>query len=217
METQIWDMDGTLTTSNCFYRYVRNRLLSSPVRLARAAPVLWGMRRAPSHDAKAEYGHRIAGIALGGMSLERYHTEARAFGAALAHSEGWMRPEAVAHIQDQYNAGVHIVIATACERELAHSVLMAAGVPYHVLSATGFSEIAGAIVVSDPRDGARKTQALLDLGVPLQDAQFITDDFSDHPTAARCRDVVLVAPSAQTVQDYARAGIAASTAPWAGT
>lgn len=214
MSVHVWDMDGVLNTGNCFFAYLNHRLGTSPLRLARALPILVRHKLARSYEARAQCGHAIVRSALRGLSMDDYRQQAMAFGQHLAHQPGFVRAEAVAHLNALHAHGTQIVIATACERTLAAAFLAAAGVWYHALSATEFTDETGTITVANARDGIRKADALTALGINLGEAHFVTDSYDDFPTAFRCRDVLLVNPSDEDAHKYAASGLTFDTATW---
>jgi phosphatidylglycerophosphatase C len=63
------------------------------------------------------------------------------------------------------------------------------------------------MVVTDHRVGARKTVALREQQVPIEEAEFVTDSMTDLPTAQVAARVVLIGASSKTRDRYARAGI----------
>lgn len=79
-----------------------------------------------------------------------------------------MPPRAASH-------GALIVIATATERRLAQASLSSTSIPYDVLSASILGDTPTGMTVSDHQVGARKVQALRDLGILLEEAEFITE------------------------------------------
>ncbi|MDN6438894.1 MAG: hypothetical protein L0K27_05440 [Corynebacterium nuruki] len=66
--------------------------------------------------------------------------------------------------------------------------------------------------VTDHRLGERKAGALRELGVDIAHAEFVTDSFSDLPTAREAESVVLIGASRKTRQRFRDAGVAARSA-----
>jgi phosphatidylglycerophosphatase C len=74
------------------------------------------------------------------------------------------------------------------------------------------SETPTGIDVTDHRLGERKVGALRELGVDIAHAEFVTDSFSDLPTARAAARVVLIGASRRTRQRFRDAGVAARSA-----
>ncbi len=202
----IYDLDGVITRRDTFTALVMRRLLRTPARLLRAAPVAVPMLR--GHEPhRHETARRIAEIAMTGLGERAYAAQAEAFGHRIGGDPGWLRADAIDRLRRQHADGVRIVIATASERFLAAALLASAEVPYDLLSASSLSETPSGMRVTDHRVGARKTEALHDLGVPVNEAEFVTDSLTDLPTARTAARVVLIGASTKTRVGYARAGV----------
>lgn len=61
--------------------------------------------------------------------------------------------------------------------------------------------------VADHRVGIRKAEALRDLRVPLENAEFVTDSITDLPTARAAARVVLIGASPRARDRFVRSGI----------
>lgn len=203
----VYDLDGVITTRDTFTVFTAGELCRRPLRLLPTVPVT--VRRFFSHD--EEYrrisGLFIAGIALRGVDDRTFAQRVTDFGRRVGGSRAWIRSSTVDRIARQKEQGVTIVIATATERRLAAALLETAGVPYDLLSATEFTESPTGMEVADHRLGERKVGALRELGVDIAHAEFVTDSFTDLPTAREAGSVVLIGASRKTQQQFRDAGI----------
>lgn len=206
----IYDLDGVVTRKDSFTALLLYRLRTSPVRLVLTLPraILWACAR-HSYD-RARAARNIAARALRGMTDDEYTNLARSMGKRLGRDPNWIRQDMVERIQRQYAAGDHIVLATASEQRLAEALLEYAGVAYHTLSATQLRTTSAGITVQDHRIGHRKAQALEELGVPIADAEFVTDSATDLPTARLARQVTLVSTSRSTIRRFSAEGFTLS-------
>lgn len=211
-EVVIYDLDGVITTRDTFTTFTIEQLCRKPPSLVAAIPV--AVRRCLSSDEelRRKGGVRIARIALRGLSDDDFTTRVESFGRRVGNSRTWMRVSAVERVRHQKAQGVTIVIATATERRLAQALLDQAGVPYDLLSASELSGTPTGMDVTDHRLGARKAAALHDLGVPLDRAEFVTDSFTDLPTARAAARVVLIGASGTPRERYRRAGVTVADA-----
>lgn len=209
----IYDLDGVVTRRDSFTALVLYRLRTSPVRLVRALPraVSWACSRHP--DQKARAARSIAADALRGMTDDEYTELAQFIGKRLGSDPDWIRQDIVERTRRQYAAGHHLVLATASEQRLAEALLEHAGVTYHTLSATQLRATSAGIAVQDHRIGHRKAQALEELGVPIADAEFVTDSTTDLPTARLARQVTLVSTSRSTIRRFSAEGFSLSLWP----
>lgn len=198
----IYDLDGVVTFKDTFGALLTERLRSSPGRLLRALPaaIRWATARRPEQRAVSA-GH-LARIALSGMREVEYAQYARTVGRRIAHDPAWIRADIVHRIRAQHASGTRIVIATASEERLAQAFLQQAGVPFHTLSASALVETPTGMDVGDHRVGARKAEALLEAGVRIAGAEFVTDSRTDLPTARLAANVTLVAPSLATKRAF---------------
>lgn len=190
----VYDLDGVITRKDTFTALVLGRLARSPLRLLRALPLAATILSGK----KPEASRRIAETALSGMTDADYAALAAQLGRKFAADPKWMRPYSVRRIRRQYDAGARIVIATAAERRLAEALLAAADVPYDLLSASLLKALPSGLAVCDHRVGARKTEALIELDVPIANAEFVTDSITDLPTAETAACVVLIGASGRT-------------------
>ncbi len=202
--TVIYDLDGVVTFKDTFGALLTERLRSSPGRLVRALPtaVSWATARRPEQRAFA--ARNLARIALSGMRDVEYAEYSRTIGRRIAHDPAWIRADIVRRIRFQHANGTRIIIATASEARLARALLQAAGVPFHVLSASVLVATATGMDVGDHRVGARKAEALLAAGVRIAEAEFVTDSRTDLPTARLAAEVTLVGPSLTTRRAFKR-------------
>ncbi|WP_394288212.1 haloacid dehalogenase-like hydrolase [Corynebacterium variabile] len=203
----VYDLDGVITTRDTFTLFTAGQLCRRPLRLIPTVPVT--VRRFFSRD--EEYrrtsGLVIARIALRGLGDDTFARHVTDFGRRVGHSRAWIRSSTVDRIRRQKEQGATIVIATATERRLAAALLETAGVPYDLLSATEFTESPTGMEVADHRLSERKAEALRELGVDLAHAEFVTDSFTDLPTAREAESVVLIGASARTLRQFRDAGI----------
>jgi phosphatidylglycerophosphatase C len=208
----VYDLDGVITTRDTFTVFTAGELCRRPWRLVPAVPL--AVRRHFSHDEEFRRisGVRIARIALRGLSDVDFTVRVESFGRRVGRSRTWIRSSAVARIRRQKCRGATIVIATATERRLAAALLDRADVPYDLLSASELSETPTGIDVTDHRLGERKAGALRELGVDIAHAEFVTDSFSDLPTAREAESVVLIGASRRTRQRFRAAGVTARSA-----
>lgn len=200
--TAIYDLDGVLTFKDTFGALLTERLRSSPGRLLRALPaaISWATARSP--EQRASSARRLARVALSGMREVEYAEHARTVGRRIAHDPAWVRADIVQRIRAQHADGTRIVIATASEDRLAQAFLQGAGVPFDLLSASALAETPSGMDVGDHRVGARKAEALLEAGVRIARAEFVTDSRTDLPTARLAAEVTLVAPSSATKRAF---------------
>jgi phosphatidylglycerophosphatase C len=206
--TVIYDLDGVITTRDTFTTFTIEQLCRRPWRLTLAIPV--AVRRFFSRDEefRRRAGVRIARIALRGFSDGDFTARVESFGRRVGNSRTWIRGSAVERLRHQKAQGATIVIATATEQRLAAALLDQADIPHDLLSASELSETATGIDVTDHRLGARKVGALRELDVDIAHAEFVTDSFSDLPTARAAASVVLIGASARTRKRFRDAGIA---------
>lgn len=202
-ELVVYDLDGVITRKDTFTRLIVRELVRDPLRLLRALPVAATMVM----GRKPEASRRIAEIALVGMTDTRYGALARQLGRRLAHDERWMRSATVRRIRRQHGSGARIVVATATERRLAEALLAAADIPCDLLSASLLEATPSGLIVGDHRVGARKPEALLELGVPIASAVFVTDSMTDLPMAEVAASVVLIGASGRTRRRFRAAGV----------
>jgi len=209
----IYDLDGVITTRDTFTVFTAGQLCRRPLRLIPTVPVT--VRRFFSRD--EEYrrtsGLFIAGIALRGVDDRTFGRRVTDYGRRVGGSRAWIRSSTVDRIRRQKEQGATIVIATATERRLAANLLEAADVPYDLLSASELSETPTGMDVTDHRLGARKVGALHELGVDIAHAEFVTDSFSDLPTAREAGSVVLIGASARTRRQFDNQGVRYSIEP----
>jgi phosphatidylglycerophosphatase C len=208
----VYDLDGVITTRDTFTTFTIEQLCRKPLRLIPAIPV--AVRRFFSRDTdlRRRAGVRIARIALRGLDDADFTVRVEDFGRRVGAGRTWIRSSAVARIRRQKCRGATIVIATATERRLAAALLDRADVPYDLLSASELSETPTGIDVTDHRLGERKAGALRELGVDIAHAEFVTDSFSDLPTAREAESVVLIGASRRTRQRFRAAGVTARSA-----
>ncbi|WP_291475003.1 haloacid dehalogenase-like hydrolase [Corynebacterium sp.] len=203
----VYDLDGVITTRDTYTTFTVGELCRRPWRLVPAIPL--AVRRFLSRDEEVRriLGVRIARIAHRGFHDADYSHHVEDFGRRVGGSRTWIRESAVDRIRRQKAQGATIVIATATERRLAANLLEAAGVPYDLLSASELSETPTGMDVTDHRLGARKVVALHELGVDIAHAEFVTDSFSDLPTAREAGSVVLIGASARTRRQFDNQGV----------
>ncbi|CAM5287915.1 haloacid dehalogenase-like hydrolase [Corynebacterium variabile] len=209
----IYDLDGVITTRDTFTVFTAGQLCRRPLRLIPTVPVT--VRRFFSRD--EEYrrtsGLFIAGIALRGVDDRTFGRRVTDYGRRVGGSRAWIRSSTVDRIRRQKEQGATIVIATATERRLAAALLETAGVPYDLLSATEFTESPTGMQVADHRLGERKAESLRELGVDLAHAEFVTDSFTDLPTAREAGSVVLIGASVGTRRQFDNRGVRYSMEP----
>ncbi|MCF8587200.1 HAD family hydrolase [Gordonia liuliyuniae] len=207
----VYDLDGVLTRRDTMMWFIGRRLARAPWRLFTAIPWLILMMTAVGNERRASAARRVIETALRGVIDPAYTAAATTFGRQVAASARWMRTGTVDRIRQQAAGGVTIVIATATERRLAESLLRTAQVPYDELSASIFTESSAGMAVRDHRIGARKVDALVENGVPISGAEFVTDSVVDLPTARQAHTVTLIGASRRTRDSYADAGMCAGT------
>ncbi|WP_431792002.1 HAD family hydrolase [Kocuria palustris] len=203
----MYDLDGVLTTRDSFTALVIEQLRRAPLRLMRALPAAAVMLVSGREQRKRQAAARVAAIALRGMSDDEYTALATGFGTRIGGDRAWIRIDTVERIRRQSAQGVRIVIATATEQRLAQALLAQAGVPYDLLSASVLTQTASGMEVSDHRVGDRKTDALREQCVPIEQAEFVTDSMTDLPTARAAARVVLIGASQKTRERYGQAGV----------
>lgn len=206
-EVVIYDLDGVITAKDTFSALIGAQLRRAPIRLLRALPVVALMllgRRAGSRGAAAR---KVTEIALTGMSEKEYNELAVAFGSRVGGDSRWIRASTVERMRDQRDAGVRIIIATATEHRLAEALLARAEVPYEVLSASLLEATATGMRIADHRVSGRKLEALRELGIPVEHAEFVTDSLTDLPTARAAARVTLIGASLATRKRYERLGL----------
>lgn len=199
----VYDLDGVITRKDTFTALVMSRLVRSPLRMLRslsAATLLLSER-------KAQGSRRIAEVALSGMTDDSYTALAERLGRRFAADAKWIRGDTVQRIRRQHEQGSRIVIVTATEHRLAHTLLAAAEVPYDLLSASHLAATASGLRVADHRVGVRKVEALRELGEPIEHAEFVTDSLTDLPTAQAAARVVLIGASERTRRRFGEHGI----------
>lgn len=203
----VYDLDGVITTKDTFTALLTKRLRDTPPRLVQALPAAARMMVARHGDTRHRSARRVAEIALTGVGEDEYAAVAGAFGRQIGGDPSWIRVDVVRAICRQHARGTRIVIATATEHQLAQSLLSRAGVPFDLLSASLLQETPSGMTVVDHRVSHRKTAALRELGVALDQADFVTDSITDLPTAQAAGRVVLIGASARTRDRYRRAGV----------
>lgn len=203
----VYDLDGVITTRDSFSALILARLRRAPLRLLRALPATAVMLLGAQERRRRVAAARVAEIALAGMRDEDYTELASTFGDRIGEDPAWMRVGTVERIRRQHSRGVRIVIATATEERLAQALLARAGVPYDLLSASALTETESGMQVADHRVGARKVEALREQGVAVETAEFVTDSFTDLPTARAAGRVILIGASEKTRRRYSRAGL----------
>lgn len=203
----VYDLDGVITTRDTFTTFTATQLCRRPLRLVPAIPLAVRRLLSRDEDFRRRAGVRIARIALRGVHDDEFTRQVEAFGRRVGGSHHWIRSSAVERIRHQKAQGATIVIATATERRLARALLEQAGVPYDLLSASEFSDTPHGMEVTDHRLNERKTEALRELDVPLDRAEFVTDSFTDLPTARVAARVILIGASRRTRERFREAGI----------
>ncbi|WP_414121416.1 haloacid dehalogenase-like hydrolase [Corynebacterium nuruki] len=208
----VYDLDGVITTRDTFTTFTIEQLCRKPLRLVPAIPL--AVRRFLSRDEafRRRAGVRIARIALRGLDDDEFTVRVTDFGRRVGAGRSWIRGSAVDRIRRQREHGATIIIATATERRLAAALLDRAGVPYDLLSASELSETPTGMDVTDHRLGERKVAALRELGVDIARAEFVTDSFSDLPTAREAESVILIGASRKTRQRFRDAGVTTRSA-----
>lgn len=203
----IYDLDGVITTRDTFTVFTIEQLCQRPLRLLPAIPLAIKRLFLRDDEHRRITGVRIARIALRGLDDPEFARRVASFGHRVGRSGPWIRSSAVERIRRQKAEGARIVIATATEHRLARVLLDTAGVPFDLLSGTTFTTTPTGMDVADHRLAERKVEALRELDVPVQDAEFVTDSFTDLPTAREARSVFLIGASARTRKKFQTAGI----------
>lgn len=211
----VYDLDGVVTRKDSFTTLVVQQLRSRPVRLSMAVPVVssWFLFR--ESEARSRAAARLVSLALGPMDEQAYADLAQDVGQRIGADPGQLHPEVIERVQAQHAAGSRIVVATATEHRLAAALLKAARVPYDLLSASALEHNEDGSWAIDHRVGARKAEALAELGVDLASAEFVTDSARDLPTARRSKSLVLVAPSPRSRRRFVRSGLPFTDLPTA--
>lgn len=203
----VYDLDGVITRKDSFTAFMGQRLRRAPLRLIAALPAMGLMLLSTRPARRQQMAHRVTEIALAGLDERDYGVLVTAFGHRIGADPAWVRNETVQRLRQQHAAGVRIVIATATERRLAEALLASAGVPYDALSASVLAGTPTGMRVVDHRVGVRKMEALREQGVPLGEAEFVTDSITDLPTARAAARVVLVGASLRTRDQFIQAGV----------
>lgn len=208
----VYDLDGVVTRKDSFTALLGEHLGRLPLRMMPATPaaVRW-IRSGRRPDVRTDALRRISEVALAGLTDDGYSRLAARVGTRIGRDPSWVRPEVVERIRREHAEGTRIVIATASEHRLAEALLRAADVPYDLLSASRIEPGPAGLRVADHRIGARKAEALQQVGVDLGRATFATDSFSDLPTARLAARVVLVGASRRTRTRFAAAWIEAES------
>lgn len=204
----VYDLDGVITSRDTFTAFTAGELCRRPLRLLPTVPVTLLRFFSRNEEYRRVSGLFIARIALRGVDDRTFGRRVTDFGRRVGRSHAWIRSSTVDRIRRKKDQGATIVIATATERRLAAALLETAGVPYDLLSATEFTETLTGMEVADHRLGERKVGALRELGVDIAHAEFVTDSFTDLPSAREARSVVLIGASARTQKQFRDAGIA---------
>lgn len=209
----IYDLDGVITTRDTFTVFTAGQLCRRPLRLIPTVPVTVHRFFSRDEEYRRTSGRFIAGIALRGVDDRTFGRRVTDYGRRVGGSRAWIRSSTVDRIRRQKEQGASIVIATATERRLAAALLETAGVPYDLLSATEFTESPTGMQVADHRLGERKAESLRELGVDLAHAEFVTDSFTDLPTAREAGSVVLIGASVRTRRQFDNRGVRYSMEP----
>ncbi|WP_337661932.1 HAD family hydrolase [Actinoalloteichus sp. AHMU CJ021] len=203
-----YDLDGVVTRRDSFTALLVDRLRASPPRLIRAFPSLLRLTLHPGDaQRRSRAARRVTEVALSGLSTPEYQRLADEVGARIGGDPTWLRAEVVDRIRREHGAGTRVVVATASEHRLATALLRAADIPFDLLSASRLTGGPTGQRVADHRVGARKAEALRECGVPLDEAVFTTDSYTDLPAARLAARVVLVGATRRTRERYAAAGI----------
>ncbi len=205
----VYDLDGVITRKDTFAALLLHRAARSPRAFARALPLLLRWAFAGDRKTRERYSRRITEAVLSGVSEPEYAGLAGRLGARIGADPRWIRQSIAERIAGQRAAGVRVVIATATERRLAEALLQRAGIVCDLLSASELTPSERGMRFADHRVGERKAEALLERGVPLERAEFITDSLADLPTGRLSASVLLVGASKRTVAGFAAAEVAA--------
>ncbi|WP_024356436.1 haloacid dehalogenase-like hydrolase [Leucobacter chironomi] len=209
----VYDLDGVITTRDTFVELLLARLRASRLRYARSLPLIAAWAASRTTSSRSALAQRITTVALRGLSEEAYAQLAREFGARVGADPSWIRESTVRRIRRQVETGARVVIATATEQRLAETLLQAAGVPYHLLCASLIEATPSGVRFMDHRMGQRKADALTELGVPMDTAEFATDSAADLPTALLAKRLVLIGASARTRARFTEQGVSFELGP----
>lgn len=200
------DLDGVITRKDSFTGFLLERMRGSALRVLVGLPAVCLMLLSTRSGRRTRVIHRLTEISLSGWDEKSYAACAMAFGDRIGGDSSWIRDETVRRVRRQHAEGTRIVIATSTERRLAEALLTRAGIPFDLLAASLLAEAHGGMTVDDHRVGARKAQALRDLGVRLEEAEFVTDSITDLSTARASARVVLIGAPKRTKDRFVREG-----------
>lgn len=206
----VYDLDGVITRKDTFAALLLHRAARSPRAFARALPplILWML--AGDRATRERYSRRITEAVLSGVTELEYAALASRLGTRIGADPRWIRLPIAERIAAQRAAGVRVVIATATERRLAEALLRRAGIEWDLLSASALAPSERGMRFADHRVGGRKAEALLQQGVPLERAEFVTDSMADLPTGRHSASVLLVGASKRTIGGFSAAGVDAA-------
>lgn len=203
----VYDLDGVITRKDTFAALLASCSLRSPRTLARSLPGLLRWASAREQRRREHYSRVLTESVLLSMSEREYVALAARLGDRMAADSGWIRQEIVNRIAAQRASGASVVIATATERRLAECLLRGVGISYDLLSASELEATGRGMRFADHRVGIRKADALVQAGVDIERAEFITDSLADLPTARLAARVVLVGASKRTIAGFAASGV----------
>ncbi len=208
----VYDLDGVIVRGDSFAVLLLQRAARSPISALRALPMLLRWALARSAETRAARSRAVTAVVLRGMTADEYARLAARVGRRIGADPRRLRLRLIDRIRSQRAAGVRVVIATASEEQLVSALLERAGVRVDLLSASSLGFGADGPRFADHRIGARKAEALLEAGIPIAEAEFLTDSVSDLPTARLARTVRLVGASSRTAARFVAAGVEANPA-----
>ncbi|WP_432537263.1 HAD family hydrolase [Kineococcus arenarius] len=193
----VFDLDGTLVTSDSFTRLLTTVLRRSPARLGLVvltAPawLVLGLRRATRPRAE----RLVVWSITVGRSRCGFEALLRVFAAEHAGEGGGRRvPSALQRLHGHLRAGDRVVVATACAEPLARAVCDVLDLPGAEVVASAFTPHRWRLPHAVPARGAVKLDALRAAGVALPVDHAYSDSAADLPLLRAARTAHLVRPS----------------------
>ncbi|WP_239342178.1 haloacid dehalogenase-like hydrolase [Frankia sp. CiP3] len=188
----LFDLDGVLVRGDTFTRLLRRHLSRSRWRAALVMPVTPLLAVRPL---RAIAVRMIMRLALLGFDAARFRARAEAFGRELPAERDVVIPEGIATLRRHVEAGDRVVIVTACERELARTLLDTLGLgEVELISSQLVWGRFGVTRGSLHNHGARKPRQLAAHGIEPPWEHAYSDSLADLPMLAAANHAVLVNP-----------------------
>ncbi|WP_322759888.1 haloacid dehalogenase-like hydrolase [Frankia sp. Cr2] len=189
----LFDLDGVLVRGDTFTRLLRRHLSESPWHAALVMPMTPLLAVRPLRPTVAR---TIMRLALLGFDAPRFRARVQAFGRDLVAEGGVAVPEAVATLRRHAGAGDRVVVVTACEHDLACTVLDALGLgEVELISSRLVWGRFGVGRGSLHNYGSGKPRQLAAHGIEPPWGHAYSDSLADLPILAAADQAVLVNPS----------------------